>query len=68
MLAGHTITMVLDTEGRSEHGTAPGNHEPGDRPIAGHTHLHGRPASWVLVADLLAAFIAGGLARPAVGR
>lgn len=36
-----------------------------DRPqraLGGHTHVHGRPASWVLVAVIIAAFIAGGFA------
>ena len=54
--------MELHTEGPSEHGTAPGNHEPGERPLGGHEHVHGRRVSWVLVAVLVAAFIAGGLA------
>ncbi len=35
---------------------------PGERPLGGHDHLHGRPVSWVLVGVLIAAFIAGGLA------
>ncbi len=54
--------MVFDPAEPTEHGTAPGNHLPGERPIGGHEHLHGRPVSWVLVGVLIAAFIAGGLA------
>jgi hypothetical protein len=54
--------MVSDSAEPTGHGTAPGHHVPGDRPIGGHEHLHGRPASWVLVGVLVAAFIAGGLA------
>jgi hypothetical protein len=60
--AGHTDGMVSDADGRAEHGTAPGSHLPGERPIGGHEHLHGRPVSWVLVGVLIVAFIAGGLA------
>ena len=52
----------LDSDGPSEHGTAPGNHLPGEQPVAGHEHLHGRPISWVFVAVLIAAFIAGAFA------
>ena len=62
LVSGQTAAMELHTEGPSEHGTAPGNHEPGERPLGGHEHVHGRPVSWVLVAVLVAAFIAGGLA------
>ncbi len=54
--------MVFDSAAPATHGTAPGHHEPGERPIGGHEHLHGRPVSWVLVGVLIAAFIAGGLA------
>ena len=61
-VAGHTDCMMSDTHGRAEHGTAPGSHLPGERPIGGHEHLHGRPVSWVLVGVLIVAFIAGGLA------
>ena len=62
LASGQTAAMELHTEGPSEHGTAPGNHEPGERPLGGHEHLHGRPVSWVLVGVLVAAFVAGGLA------
>ena len=46
----------------SEHGTAPGNHVPGEQPIGGHPHSHGKPASWALVGVIIAAFVAGGFA------
>ena len=62
LASGQTAAMELHTEGPTEHGTAPGNHEPGERALGGHEHVHGRPVSWVLVAVLVAAFIAGGLA------
>ncbi len=61
-VAGHTHGMIFDTDGAAEQGTAPGSHMPGERPIGGHEHLHGRPVSWVLVGVLIVAFIAGGLA------
>jgi len=54
--------MVFDSAEPTEHGTAPGHHLPGERPIGGHEHLHGRPVSWVLAGALVATFIAGGLA------
>ena len=59
---GHFDGMIFDTDGAAEQGTAPGSHMPGERPIGGHEHLHGRPVSWVLVGVLIVAFIAGGLA------
>jgi hypothetical protein len=46
----------------TRHGTAPGRHEPGEQALGGHHNLHGRPASWVLVAVITAAFVAGGFA------
>ena len=46
----------------SAHDTAPGNHLPGEQPIGGHPHSHGKPASWVLVGVTIAAFVAGGFA------
>jgi hypothetical protein len=46
----------------TEHGTAPGEHLPGEAAIGGHPHLHGRPVSWVLVGVLIVAFVTGGLA------
>ena len=52
----------LHADGPSEHGTAPGQHLPGEAAVGGHGHLHGRPASWVFVAVLIAAFIAGAFA------
>jgi hypothetical protein len=54
--------MDADTSEPSEHGTAPGQHLPGEQPIGGHSYRHGRPASWVFVAVLVAAFIAGAFA------
>lgn len=48
-------------EPREAHPTAPGAHPPGEQAIAGHTSLHGRPASWVLVIVVVSAFIAGGI-------
>lgn len=33
----------------------------GEHPIGGHSHLHGRPGSWALVAVIIAAFFVGGL-------
>ena len=54
--------MDLHTHGPSEQGTAPGDHLPGEQSLAGHAHLHGKPKSWVLVAVIIAAFIAGGFA------
>lgn len=47
---------------QSEHGTAPGGHMPGEQTVGGHTHLHGRPVSWVLVSVIIAAFVAGAFA------
>jgi len=46
----------------SEHGTAPGNRLPGEEPVGGHSHSHGRPVSWVFVAAVIADFVAGGFA------
>ena len=41
--------------------TFPG-HAPGERPVGGHSQLHGRPSSWVLVTVVIAAFVVGGFA------
>jgi hypothetical protein len=46
----------------SRHGTAPLHHEPGEKALGGHSSLHGRPASWALVAVITGAFIAGAFA------
>ena len=54
--------MSLNTEARSGHHTAPGNHLPSERPVSGHRHLHGKPSSWVFVAVIIAAFVAGAFA------
>ena len=54
--------MELHDHGSPEQGTAPGQHEPGEQSLGGHPHLHGRPVSWVFVAVLIAAFIAGAFA------
>jgi hypothetical protein len=54
--------MTSDDSAPSRHGTAPGHHEPGEQAIGGHHNLHGRPASWALVAVITAAFVAGGFA------
>jgi len=54
--------MVFDSAEPAEHGTAPGEHPPGEAAIGGHPHLHGRPVSWVLVGVLIVAFVAGGFA------
>jgi hypothetical protein len=54
--------MIFDSAEATEHGTAPGEHLPGEIVLGGHPHLRGRPVSWVLVGVLIAAFIAGGLA------
>jgi hypothetical protein len=54
--------MTVDTPEPDRHGTAPGHHEPGEKAVSGHTNLHGRPASWVLVAVITGAFIAGSFA------
>jgi hypothetical protein len=59
---GQTQDMELHTGGPSEHGTTPGNHEPGERSVGGHPHLHGRPASWLFVALIIVAFVAGAFA------
>ncbi len=61
-MTGQTLNMVFDSAEPTGHGTAPGNHMPGERPAGGHPHLHGRPVSWVLVGVLIVAFTAGGLA------
>lgn len=54
--------MTSDHSAPSRHGTAPGHHEPGEQAIGGHHNLHGRPASWALVAVITATFVAGGFA------
>jgi hypothetical protein len=54
--------MDLDSHDSTEHGTAPGGHLPGEETVGGHPHLHGRPASWLLVTVIIAAFIAGAFA------
>ncbi|HLH57859.1 MAG TPA: DUF6704 family protein [Streptosporangiaceae bacterium] len=54
--------MSSQSTGTSRHGAAPGEKYPHERPTGGHKNLHGRPASWVLVAIITAAFIAGGFA------
>ena len=54
--------MVFDSAEPTEHGTAPGEHLPGEAAIGGHPHLHGRPVSRVLAGVLIVAFVAGGLA------
>ena len=54
--------MTFHSPAPSRHGTAPGHHEPGEQAVGGHSSLHGRPASWALVAVITAAFIAGGFA------
>ena len=54
--------MNLHTDEPSEQGTAPGGHEPGERTLGGHSHLHGKPSSWLFVAVIVAAFVAGGFA------
>ena len=51
--------MEPHDHGSSEQGTAPGEHQPGETPIGDHENLHGSPASWALVAVLIAAFVAG---------
>jgi hypothetical protein len=43
--------------------TDQGSSEPGGgQVIGGHHYVHGRPASWVLVTAIIAAFLAGGIA------
>lgn len=54
--------MEQHTHDAPEQATAPGQHLPGERPLGNHSHLHGKPASWVLVAVIIAAFIAGAFA------
>jgi hypothetical protein len=54
--------MELHDHERTEHGTAPGHHQPGEQSIGDHPHLHGRPVSWLFVAVLIAAFVAGAFA------
>jgi hypothetical protein len=54
--------MSLQSREPSAHGTAPGNHLPGEQPIGGHPHSHGKPASWAFVGMIIAAFVAGGFA------
>jgi hypothetical protein len=54
--------MSVHSPEPSHHGTAPGHHEPDERPLGGHSRLHGRPSSWVLVTVVIAAFVVGGFA------
>lgn len=54
--------MSVQSKTQSEQGTAPGNKMPGEQPVGGHPHRHGKPASWVLVSVIIAAFVAGGFA------
>jgi hypothetical protein len=54
--------MNVQSREPSEHGNAPGNHLPGERPNGGHPHSHGKPASWAFVGVIIAAFVAGGFA------
>ncbi|HYZ52042.1 MAG TPA: HGxxPAAW family protein [Streptosporangiaceae bacterium] len=61
-VAGHTRAMSLHSTEPNQHGTAPGHHEPDERALGGHSQLHGRPSSWVLVAVVVAAFVVGGFA------
>jgi hypothetical protein len=55
---GHTLTMVSDSAEPTGHGTAPGSHLPGERPVGGHEHLRGRPVSRVLAGVLIAGALA----------
>jgi hypothetical protein len=34
----------------------------GERPLGGNAHPHGKPSSWIFVAVIIAAFMAGGIA------
>jgi hypothetical protein len=54
--------MELHTHEAPGQATAPGQHLPGEQPIGDHGHLHGKPASWVLVAVIITAFVAGAAA------
>ena len=54
--------MELHDHGPTEQGTAPGQHQPGEQPVGDHENLHGRPVSWLFVAVLIAAFVAGAFA------
>jgi hypothetical protein len=54
--------MSFDDTGRTSHGTAPGERYPHERATGGHKTIHGRPGSWVLVAVITAAFVAGAFA------
>jgi hypothetical protein len=56
---GSCQDMELHDHGRTEHGTAPGNHQPNEQAIGDHPHLHGRPVSWLFVAVIIVAFVAG---------
>ena len=56
------MAMEQHTDEPNEHGTAPGGHLPGEQAVGGHSHLHGRPASWALVAVIILAFVAGAFA------
>jgi hypothetical protein len=54
--------MSLHSAEPSHHGTAPGHHEPEERTLGGHSQVHGRSSSWVLVTVVIAAFAVGGSA------
>ncbi len=54
--------MDLHTHGPSGQGMASGRHLPGEQPVGGYPHRHGKPASWLLVAVIIAAFVAGAFA------
>jgi hypothetical protein len=54
--------MKLHTHEAPEQATAPGQHLPGEEAIGDHGRLHGKPMSWVLVAVIIAAFVAGAFA------
>lgn len=54
--------MTLNSPEPRHHGSAPGHHDPGEQALGGHHNLHGRPASWALVAVITGAFVAGAFA------
>lgn len=54
--------MTFHSTGPTRHGTAFGEHEPHEHATGGHKNIHGRPASWALVAVISAAFVAGAFA------
>ena len=54
--------MDLQTHGPSEHGAATGVPLPGEQPIGGRPRWPGRLMSWLLVAVIAVAFVAGGFA------